>query len=100
MSGATPAPKVRSRSDVLTTGVAALVLFPGFACSFVLSWLVGTSRSDELLLAASVSLTLTNVVGNAIEANSVAEMGRSIGRGTRNRRWPRPISRCSACAAT
>ncbi|HEY0246731.1 MAG TPA: hypothetical protein VGC45_00580, partial [Gryllotalpicola sp.] len=46
------------------------------------SWLVGTSRSDELLLAASVSLTLTNVVGNAIEANSVAEMGRLIGRGT------------------
>jgi len=82
MSGATPAPKVRSRSDVLTTGVAALVLFPGFAFSFVLSWLVGTSRSDELLLAASVSLTLTNVVGNAIEANSVAEMGRLIGRGT------------------
>ncbi|HEY0239705.1 MAG TPA: hypothetical protein VGC37_13780, partial [Friedmanniella sp.] len=82
MSAGTATPKVRSRHDLLTTGVAALVLFPGFAFSFVLSWLVGTSRSDELLLAASVSLTLTNVVGNAIEANSVAEMGRLIGRGT------------------
>ena len=81
MTQAAPAPRVRSRSDVLTSGVAALVLFPGFAFSFVLSWLVGTARSDELLLAASVSLTLTNVVGNAIEANSVAEMGRLIGRG-------------------
>lgn len=79
---ATEAPRTRSRSDLLTSAVAALVLFPGFAFSFVLSWLVGTARSDELLLAASVSLTLTNVVGNAIEANSVAEMGRLIGRGT------------------
>jgi len=76
------APRVRSRSDLLTSAVAALVLFPGFAFSFVLTWLVGTARSDELLLAASVSLTLTNIVGNAIEANSVAEMGRLIGRGT------------------
>lgn len=82
MTQETPTAKVRSRSDLLTTGVAGLVLFPGFAFSFVLSWLVGTARSDELLLAASVSLTLTNIVGNAIEANSVAEMGRLIGRGT------------------
>ena len=82
MSQDTSTPKVRSRSDLLTTVVAGLVLFPGFAFSFVLSWLVGTTRSDELLLAASVSITLTNVVGNAIEANSVAEMGRLIGRGT------------------
>ena len=82
MTTAPPAPRLRSRSDLLTSGVAAFVLFPGFAFSFLLSWLVGTSRSDEFLLAASVSLTLTNIVGNAIEANSVAEMGRLIGRGT------------------
>jgi hypothetical protein len=82
MSRDTPTPRVQTRSDLLTTGIAALMLFPGFAFSFVLSWLVGTSRSDELLLAASVSLTLTNIVGNAIEANSVAEIGRLIGRGT------------------
>ena len=79
----TPAtPRLRSRSDLLTSGVAAFVLFPGFAFSFILSWFVGTARSDEFLLAASVSLTLTNIVGNAVEANSVAEMGRLIGRGT------------------
>jgi hypothetical protein len=82
MSRVSTTPRLRSRADMGTSAVAALVLFPGFAFSFVLSWLVGTQRSDEFLLAASVSLTLTNIVGNAIEANSVAEMGRLIGRGT------------------
>lgn len=75
------APRARSRADLLTTAVAAVVLFPGFAFSFILSWAVGVQRSDQLLLAASVALTLTNIVGNAVEANSIAESGRLLGRG-------------------
>ena len=60
MSRASATP-TRPRRDVATTGLAVIVLVPGFAFSFLLSWSIGAARSDELLLAASVLFTIPMV---------------------------------------
>ncbi|HYP45887.1 MAG TPA: polysaccharide biosynthesis C-terminal domain-containing protein [Propionibacteriaceae bacterium] len=58
---------------------AATALLPGFAFPFVLSWFLGAGDADQMLLAGSVALTLTSVVGNAVELNSVSELGGRLG---------------------
>jgi peptidoglycan biosynthesis protein MviN/MurJ (putative lipid II flippase) len=58
-----------------------LALLPGFAFPFVLSWFLGAADADRMLLAGSVALTLTSVVGTAVELNSVSEISRCLGQG-------------------
>lgn len=62
--------------DLLTSSASVLALAPGFILPFAATWSLGVDQSDRLLLAMGVSTTLTNVIGNAIEVNSVAEFGR------------------------
>jgi Na+-transporting methylmalonyl-CoA/oxaloacetate decarboxylase gamma subunit len=72
------------RGDLVSMAVTIGSLLPGFALPFVLALEIGHSRADLYLLAATVGLTLMNAVGNAIEANTIAEFGRLRATG----RWP------------
>lgn len=76
-------PSGAGRRDLFTSAAAVVALAPGFAFPFVSSAALGPRRSDLLLLSTSVALTVVNVVGNAIEANTVSEVGRRIGSGQR-----------------
>lgn len=70
---------VAARRDVATTATALLALAPGFVLPFVLSVRLGPARSDVILLAASVAMTLVAILGNAIEMGTVAQVGRQAG---------------------
>lgn len=72
-----------ARRDAATTATALLALAPGFVLPFVLTERIGPGRSDLLLLAASVAMTLMAILGNAIEMSTVAQVGRQAGLGRR-----------------
>lgn len=71
----------RRGRDGATSVAAVFALLPGFAFPFVASWSIGPTASDRLLLAVSVAITLIGVVGSAIEANTVSEVGRASAAG-------------------
>ena len=70
------------RRDASTSVAAVLALLPGFVFPFVAAWSLGPASSDRLLLAVSVAITVTGVIGSAVEANTVSEVGRAIAAGT------------------
>lgn len=72
-----------AKRDAATTATALLALAPGFLLPFVLTERIGPARSDLLLLAAAVAMTLVAVLGNAIEMSTVAQVGRQAGLGRR-----------------
>lgn len=72
-----------AKRDLATTATAMLALAPGFVLPFVLTQRLGPGRSDLLLLAASVGMTLMAILGNAIEMSTVAQVGRQAGLGRR-----------------
>lgn len=51
-------------------------MLPGFALPFVLTAVLGQHGSDPFFLAISVSLVLSNVLGNTIEMHSLVQVGR------------------------
>ncbi len=70
-----------NRRDAVTSASALAALLPGFLFPFVLARIVGTGTSDLFLLATSASLTLTSIIGSAVEMHSMSEVGRTLGRG-------------------
>lgn len=65
-----------SRADSGSLAVAIAGLAPGFLLPFVLAVVLSASDSDALLLAVSVAMTLTTVLGSAIELHTIGEVGR------------------------
>jgi Na+-driven multidrug efflux pump len=74
---------VAAKRDAVTTATAMLALAPGFVLPFVLTQRLGPGRSDLILLAASVGMTLMAILGNSIEMSTVAQVGRQAGLGRR-----------------
>jgi Na+-driven multidrug efflux pump len=74
-----PAPRNRNTKNL---GAAVIALLPGFVFPFVLPLVVGEGLSDTYFLAVSIALTLTNVIGNAIELNTVAVYGKALAANT------------------
>ncbi len=72
-----------AKRDAVTTATAMLALAPGFVLPFVLTQRLGPGRSDLILLAASVGMTLMAILGNSIEMSTVAQVGRQAGLGRR-----------------
>lgn len=72
-----------AKRDAATTATALLALAPGFVLPFVLTARLGPGRSDLILLAASVGMTLMAILGNSIEMSTVAQVGRQAGLGRR-----------------
>jgi hypothetical protein len=70
--------------DLAASGASLLALAPGFVLPFTFSLTLGAERSDQILLAASIGITLASILSSAIEANTVAVYGRLLGRGL----WP------------
>lgn len=79
---------------LLNPCIAVLAMLPGFLLPFILTVILGPRVSDPFFLAISVSLILTNVLGNTIELNSVVQIGRVLARtGTVSRRAVRRYRR-------
>lgn len=74
--------------------IAILAMLPGFLLPFVLTVILGPQVSDPFFLAISVSLILTNILGNTVELNSIVQIGRVSARtGTISRRAVRQYRR-------
>ncbi|NKR41056.1 hypothetical protein GS503_09320 [Rhodococcus hoagii] len=63
--------KVRRLAGLVRAGSAVLAMLPGFVLPFVVATRLDQASSDTFLLVVSIALVLINVLGNAIEINSV-----------------------------
>lgn len=62
---------VKRLAGLVRAGSAVLAMLPGFVLPFVVSTRMDQASSDTFLLVVSIALVLINVLGNAIEINSV-----------------------------
>jgi hypothetical protein len=69
------------RKDLPTAAAAIIGSLPGFTLPFVAALLLTPGASDVLLLAMSVAITVSLIVGGAVELTTIAEYGRALGKG-------------------
>lgn len=75
--------KIRGGRDAAPLAATIVGLAPGLLLPFAIPLRFDATASDVFFLAMSLALVMTNVVVASIEANTVAYVGRSLGRGER-----------------
>lgn len=80
-TGAVTVLRPTRKADGITLLAAVVGAAPGLVLPFAVAATYPALQSDLLLLAISIAVTTTSLVGAAIEINSIAVIGRLLGQG-------------------